>query len=188
MNPDTRRKILEGALHCFSCQDYHDVTISRIARQAGTGKGTVYEYFRSKQDLYDQLFTYMSERFLEEMNRVASGPGSVRQRLNGLYRRHGEMYLQILEQGRGAMLMEELMHSPRHHGAEGIGRALRDLFSRLIREGVETGELKKNLNPEAAGALLLMGLPCLVLVLDPARHVQNADNLVQTLLEGMAEE
>ena len=188
MNPATRKKILEGALHCFSCQEYHDVTISRIARQAGTGKGTVYEYFRSKQDLHDQLFTYMSERYLEEMNQVASGSGSVRQRLTGLYRRHGEMYLQILEQGRGAMLMEELMRSRRHQGAEGIGRALRDLFRRVLLEGMEAGELKKTLDPETASALLLMGLPCLVLILDPAGHADNAGNLVHTLLEGMAAE
>lgn len=45
-------EILEAASRVFSEKDFHEVLIDEIAEVGGIGKGTVYRYFRTKEDLY----------------------------------------------------------------------------------------------------------------------------------------
>jgi AcrR family transcriptional regulator len=47
-----KNEILHAAVVVFSKRDFHDVLTDDIAKQAGVGKGTIYRYFRTKDDLY----------------------------------------------------------------------------------------------------------------------------------------
>ena len=47
-----RLAILDAAAEVFSRKDFHEVLTDEIAAEAGVGKGTIYRYFRSKDDLY----------------------------------------------------------------------------------------------------------------------------------------
>ena len=48
---DTRHRILMAGLDAFTARGFEHCTIDEIARAAGVGKGTVYNYFRTKEDL-----------------------------------------------------------------------------------------------------------------------------------------
>lgn len=50
-----RQNFLEAAAGLFEAGDYASVTMSQIAAQAGLSKGTVYLYFKSKEELFLQL-------------------------------------------------------------------------------------------------------------------------------------
>jgi len=45
-------EILDAAFQVFAAKDFHEVLIDEIAETGGIGKGTVYRYFRTKEDLY----------------------------------------------------------------------------------------------------------------------------------------
>lgn len=47
-----REAIVRGAAEVFSQRDFHEVLSDDIAARAGVGKGTLYRYFRSKEELY----------------------------------------------------------------------------------------------------------------------------------------
>lgn len=47
-----RQLIIQAAAEIFSSRGYHTAKIEEIAQQAGIGKGTVYEYFQSKEQLF----------------------------------------------------------------------------------------------------------------------------------------
>ncbi len=47
-----REEILEIAATCFAEAGYAGTDLQRIADQAGVGKGTVYRYFRNKEELF----------------------------------------------------------------------------------------------------------------------------------------
>jgi AcrR family transcriptional regulator len=53
---DRRRGILEAAAKVFSIRGYSEATCDEIAEAADVSKGTLYNYFESKQDLFTQLF------------------------------------------------------------------------------------------------------------------------------------
>jgi AcrR family transcriptional regulator len=48
----TRQAIVESAAQIFSERDFHEVLTDHIAEHVGVGKGTMYRYFRSKEELY----------------------------------------------------------------------------------------------------------------------------------------
>ena len=49
---ETRLAILRGAAQVFSQHEFHEVLTDDLARQLGIGKGTIYRYFPSKEELY----------------------------------------------------------------------------------------------------------------------------------------
>jgi AcrR family transcriptional regulator len=47
-----QKKIIESASQLFSRMNYHEVMMEDVAKQASIAKGTVYNYFNTKEDLY----------------------------------------------------------------------------------------------------------------------------------------
>lgn len=56
-NDETRAAILECAAEVFSQREFHEVLTDEIALRLGIGKGTIYRYFESKEDLYFEAIT-----------------------------------------------------------------------------------------------------------------------------------
>lgn len=74
-----RRAILAAGLDVFSARGYAAANIAQIAVVAGVGKGTIYEYHRSKEELFFAVFQWYVENLAEssaEAARQAAGePG-----------------------------------------------------------------------------------------------------------------
>lgn len=52
---EKRSLIMQTALEHFSLNGYHATTVSHIARHAGISKGLMYNYFRSKEELLQEI-------------------------------------------------------------------------------------------------------------------------------------
>jgi AcrR family transcriptional regulator len=59
-----RRKIALSVCELFIEQGFSDVSISQIAIQAGVGKGTIYEYFKNKEDIVLELMNSFQEKHI----------------------------------------------------------------------------------------------------------------------------
>jgi AcrR family transcriptional regulator len=60
-----RRDMLDTALDLFSEKGYHNVTMHEIAEKAEFAVGTLYKFFRNKEDLYKALILKKTEAFHE---------------------------------------------------------------------------------------------------------------------------
>lgn len=68
--------ILEAAASVFSRRGYHKTRIEDIAVQAGIGKGTIYEYFVSKEQLFKEMIKEGFDLFIKKIEReVKCGSG-----------------------------------------------------------------------------------------------------------------
>ncbi|NLO26360.1 MAG: TetR/AcrR family transcriptional regulator [Clostridiales bacterium] len=73
-----REQILAAAAEVFSETGYHGARIEDIAVNAGIGKGTVYEYFTSKRELFEESIFFVLEKYLyETMEGVNSIPDPI---------------------------------------------------------------------------------------------------------------
>lgn len=63
----TRENILQAALHLFAVKGYHETSISAVAERAGVGKGTLYWYFSSKEELFRQVLTEKGEGLYKQL-------------------------------------------------------------------------------------------------------------------------
>jgi len=71
-NGDKRERILAAATAVFAERDFHRVLVSEVASRAGVGKGTVYLYFPTKDDLHRGALEASLERVAIELEAAAA--------------------------------------------------------------------------------------------------------------------
>jgi len=69
---DMKTRIMDAALKKFAGDGYHQSTIDDVAELAGVGKGSVYRYFKSKDDLLTSLIVDRSEEIFKRINQIFS--------------------------------------------------------------------------------------------------------------------
>lgn len=84
---EMRRKIFEAAVEVFGSKGYHRATIDDIVALSGVGKGSVYRYFRSKEDLLSELLVDKYNEFVDIMNRLFSGDMDILQQIHELIKK-----------------------------------------------------------------------------------------------------
>jgi AcrR family transcriptional regulator len=55
VDPGKRRQIIDGACHVFLAQGFDAASMGAIAREAGVSKGTLYVYFKDKEELFEAI-------------------------------------------------------------------------------------------------------------------------------------
>ena len=94
---ETRNKLLQAAEIEFGEKGFHDGAISGITYRAGVALGTFYTYFDSKEEIFQALVHYMSERTRRWVGeRVASAPDRLAAERMGL-----EAYIEFVRQHKG---------------------------------------------------------------------------------------
>ena len=76
--------ILEAALNAFSKKGYYDTRMENIAKDAGVGKGTLYEYFSNKEELFKESLEYAINIYLEKINMAVQEGKSVEEKIIGI--------------------------------------------------------------------------------------------------------
>jgi AcrR family transcriptional regulator len=74
---DKRRQILDAAIRVFARQGFHATRVADIADEAGVAYGLVYHYFKSKDEVLDELFVERWSLLLsaiEETDRNGESP------------------------------------------------------------------------------------------------------------------
>src|SRR5438067_7422732 len=76
-----RDAILRAAIDIFADRGYFNAQVADVARAAGVAAGTVYLYFRSKDDLLISIFERSMREALAEGKKVVEGVDDPRERL-----------------------------------------------------------------------------------------------------------
>jgi TetR/AcrR family transcriptional repressor of mexJK operon len=82
LNRDERRDhIIDVARECFVKHGYAGCSMSVIAARLGGSKGTLYNYFRSKEELFEAFVRRACLRFAENLSNAPPAEGDLRERL-----------------------------------------------------------------------------------------------------------
>src|SRR5260370_11672182 len=91
-----RERILDAAVKVFAAEGFYNAKVSQIAQAAGVADGTIYLYFKSKDDLLINLFEDRMERVNANLREAISTASSAVDRL----RRIVKLHLELVEQNR----------------------------------------------------------------------------------------
>lgn len=69
-----RQEMLTASLELFSEKGYHNVSMHEIAQRAEFAIGTLYKFFKNKEDLYKSLITELADKFHETLTRAINEP------------------------------------------------------------------------------------------------------------------
>ncbi|KIL37533.1 hypothetical protein SD71_02610 [Cohnella kolymensis] len=72
---DKKKQILEAAIRCFARKGFHAASIQEIADELGMAKGSIYFYFKSKDDLLISVFEYYVEMLFDRMEGLPEEKG-----------------------------------------------------------------------------------------------------------------
>ncbi len=64
---ETYMRILEAAARVVGEDGYADASVAKITQLAGVAQGTFYNYFESRQQIFDQLLPYMGRQMLDQI-------------------------------------------------------------------------------------------------------------------------
>jgi TetR/AcrR family fatty acid metabolism transcriptional regulator len=159
--------ILKAAAAVFAAKGFHPATVEEIAAQAAVGKGTVYEYFSSKEELFRELLRAGMESYVAEVREHPGAAGPARETLAEIARAHFRF---VSEHGALARLLFEGHGGPAPWIWEWLGRMRERKLASLtgiIARGVARGEFRP-VDPYVAAQVFLgvLGALCVPLIFD----------------------
>jgi TetR/AcrR family fatty acid metabolism transcriptional regulator len=147
---DKRARILEAAIKVFAERGFHTATVAEIARAAGVADGTIYLYYKSKDDLLLRLFDEKMTELLEEARTALLAEKTAPARL----RRFIQLHLALVERNPdlASVLIVELRQSAQFLKAADRNKlaAYVDLIAEVVKAGQESGELLDLVSPATA--------------------------------------
>lgn len=144
---DKRARILDAAIKVFAERGFHTATVAEIARGAGVADGTIYLYFKGKDDLLLRLFDEKMTELLAEARSELEKERSAPARLS----RFIQLHLALVERNPdlASVLIVELRQSAQFIKAADRQKlaAYVDLIAEVVKDGQERGELDAGISP-----------------------------------------
>ncbi|MBU0944418.1 MAG: TetR/AcrR family transcriptional regulator [Proteobacteria bacterium] len=88
-----RQEMLTAAIALFSENGYHNVSMSEIAKKSEFAIGTLYKFFKNKEDLYRSINIELSEKFDEAITEALLGTGDEIERLQNYVKVKGAIFM-----------------------------------------------------------------------------------------------
>jgi AcrR family transcriptional regulator len=194
---EKKNRIIKAAARVFAQKGYAGTAVADIAVQAEIGKGTIYAYFDSKEDLFFAVFEwYMMQSGAAANVSVSLLGGSAAQRLEALSDSIMGMWDEIKDAFTLTIEFWAASSSSqmRERFKETFRRAyeeFRGLIVALIRDGIERGEFRSDVNAQSVAAALVGTWDALFLQawfekdFDP---LTTARNFLKVVIKGLSKE
>jgi AcrR family transcriptional regulator len=192
---DKKNRILEAATHLFAQTGYAGTAVADIAVYADIGKGTIYEYFDSKEDLFFAVFEWYKKKTGAEATVGISVLGaSAADRLVALNNSLMSMWDEMKDVF--VLVMEFWAASSSSNMRERFQSAFKQLYqdyrrivSGLIVDGISRGEFRDDIDPEIIAAALVGTWDALFLQAwfdDSFDLAATSKGFLDTVLRGLA--
>jgi len=146
-----RKEIMDAALKLFSEKGYHNVSMEEIAKESEFSVGTLYNFFKSKEDLYKSLVREVADKFHSLLIEAVEKEGDVIERLRDYLREKGEIFKENLSVIRLYFAETKGVSFSVIAGLEDeLRRKYHDFLERLsnlFEEGIRQGIFKKIADP-----------------------------------------
>lgn len=159
---DKHERIIKAALKIFAKKGFYNSKVSEIAKEAEVADGTIYLYFKNKDDILISVFETEMKKMINNMKKELSGSHDPIEKVRMFAFQHLNMITKNQEWAEVAQV--ELRQSSKFmreyvkdHYADYL-----NLFAYIVREGQEKGVFKEDINTGIAkraffGALDEMG-------------------------------
>src|SRR5713226_5327738 len=136
-----KREILGAAATVFAAKEFHQVLIDDVAAEAGVGKGTIYRYFETKEDLYFDTVLDVLDHLERLLVSTLPEETSPTRRLERIARE----ILQLAWQRRHLFTLLQADERRFFDREDEIGRrreAIQKIVQQAILDGIERGEFR----------------------------------------------
>jgi TetR/AcrR family fatty acid metabolism transcriptional regulator len=153
-DPTKPQQIIDAAIRVFARNGYHHSRVSDIAREAGIASGTIYLYFKTKDEILVTLFREKMAQWVALGRReIAAEPDAVRK-----IRRLVALHFSVLEQQPDLAEVVQVELREGHKFFRGASAhevsAYFDLIGSVLQEGITAGQFRQDLPVKVATKVL----------------------------------
>ncbi|MFU8806641.1 MAG: TetR/AcrR family transcriptional regulator [Bradymonadaceae bacterium] len=190
-NAEKRERILEGALKAFAKKGFYNTKVSEIAGEAGVADGTIYLYFKNKDDLLISLFEDRMEWVNDRLRSELAGvDGGVLEKLQAFVELH--FSLAVENRDLAEFITVELRQSAKfvkEYKNPKFADYLR-ILQQLIEQGQEQGVFRRDLDSRLVSRAIFGALDEVLLQLTlsrsaPANVISESNQISQLLIDGL---
>ncbi|RHW40685.1 TetR/AcrR family transcriptional regulator [Neobacillus notoginsengisoli] len=147
-------QIIDAAVTVIAENGYHQAQVSRIAREAGVADGTIYLYFKNKEDILISLFEEKMGTFIEKIDSMIAGKETAAEKLLLLIDSHFRM----LSDNRGLAVVTQLeLRQSNKELRQKINEVLKGylkVIDHILLEGKQNGEFSETLDIRLARQMI----------------------------------
>jgi TetR/AcrR family transcriptional regulator len=155
--PEKQEKVFEAAVGEFASKGYKNASMNSLVKAAGISKGSIFQYFQSKQNLFDGVMHIATDRVKLYLKQVRDDTRELnfferlKRMLHAGFRfidRHpllARIYFHLLQSGEAPSGSEEILQ---------LRKQANEFLVDLLREAIERGEIREDLDVERVAFLL----------------------------------
>ncbi|GIN91676.1 TetR family transcriptional regulator [Siminovitchia terrae] len=154
MTIDRKQQILEAATNSFSLFGYKATTMDQIAKLANVGKGTIYTFYKNKEELFHEIISSLILEMKLSVEKTVSEDSS-------FYEKVDSALFALLEFRTDHQLMIKLIQEEKEMGTpavkdviQKIENAIVQYVGKIVQKAVDKGEIKP-CNPEITAFVII---------------------------------
>lgn len=153
-NKPKYKQIIDAAVIAIAENGYHQAQVSKIAKQAGVADGTIYLYFKNKEDILISLFQEKMGNFVEKIEERIAGKESAAEKLLMMVETHfkilsDDLHLAIVTQLELRQSNKELRMR-----INNVLKGYLKVIEQILLDGKESGEFDSELNVRLARQMI----------------------------------
>ncbi len=144
-NTEKYQQILSAAVKVFAEQGFFQSTVAQIAKRAGVADGTIYLYFKNKDDILIQIFKYKTNQVFGLFRQAVDQGRTAEEKLRNLVATHLEAFQEDINM---AIVYQAETHQHRRlvqDVIKEISKMYRDIISEVVEQGQQEGSIRRNL-------------------------------------------
>lgn len=186
---DKYHRILNAAVRVFARQGFFQSTVSQVAREAGVADGTIYLYFKNKEDILIQFFSYRARQVFDDFKIAVDQAQSANEKLKCLISRHLATFQN--DRHMAVVYLSEIHQISRvaEPQIRAMSQRYADIVASIVECGQQEGSIRRSLN---VGLVKRMIIGTLDEVISTWLHAESeydlvsmADPLVELLMRGV---
>jgi len=151
---DRKKLILEAAAKSFSLYGYKATTMDQVAKLANVGKGTIYTFFKTKEELFDDIINSLITDIRFEVEGVLDDSASILANVNNVlarihvFRESHQLTIKLIQEERdmGTQTVVEAMQR--------VEQSIIQYMKAIIQKAIDKGEIKA-CDPEVTAFVML---------------------------------
>lgn len=146
---EKQKDIIEAAVRVFSEYGFDGAKMEYIAKEAGIGKGTVYEYFESKDRLFEEILKFSVDQFCLGLKESIDKGKTIKEKILNCSRFNAEFLNNHMEFVHLAVQVKMLSKEIRvHHMA--VQAVISGYYKEMVKVAKAKGEFRPDLDEELA--------------------------------------
>ncbi|MCM3739913.1 TetR family transcriptional regulator [Oceanobacillus luteolus] len=146
-NKPKYQQIIEAAVKVIAENGYHASQVSKIAKEAGVADGTIYLYFKNKEDVLVSVFEEKMGQFIDKIAKATSEQSDAESKLRVLINMH---FSQLEENPDLAIVTQLELRQSNYTLRMQINNVLKaylTVIDEVIAEGINNKQFRDDINP-----------------------------------------